>query len=412
MTEEALENAVETTGEQVQETEEASVEHHANHTAYEVICAVGSVLFVAGLIGIAIWGLLTPDRKQSEYENRLLQQLPGFSLNVVADGSFMRDLESYMTDQFPWRDRMVRTKTYLDLLCGSEQINGVYIGRDNYLFEPQTVPDEQQMETIATGINTFCRRNDELEKAVVLAPNATCLLNDRLPYGVVQYDQREVLSELRDKIGQGNGNHYHWIDAAGILENTDNETLYYRTDHHWTTRGAYAVFQELARQWELETDGITYDFAVVSDSFQGTLASSSGICHIHDDIEICLPHDVEGQCVIEYESENRKTASFFDTEKLTSHNQYEIFMGGNFAKIVISTTAKNDKTLLVFKDSYANCMIPMLAPYFSQIIVIDPRYYNDTIDGCMQDYAVTHVLFVYNLNTFLEDKSLADVLEQ
>ena len=72
---------------------------------------------------------------------------------------------------------------------------------------------------------------------------------------------------------------------------------------------------------------------------------------------------------------------------------------------------ENNRTLLVLKDSYANCMIPMLAPYFSQIIVIDPRYFNDSVEGCMQDYGVTHVLFLYNLNTFLSDRSLADTIE-
>lgn len=380
---------------------------------YEIFCALWCLLFAAGLAGIAVWSAVTPDKKQSESENRLLGQMPSFSLSSVADGSFMRDLESYMTDQFPRRDELVQCKTYLDLVCGKEQVNGIYVGRDGYLFEPQTLPDEAQMETITAAMHTFCLKNPDLRKAVILSPNATCLLKDKLPYGVEQYDQVALLDELRKNIGGDTTKNFDWIDCAAILSQAqaENEPLFYRTDHHWTTRAACRVFLAAAEKWQLDTDGVTYDFAAVSTEFQGTLTASSGIRHISDEIELCIPHGFEGNAVIEYEAENVKKATFFDSDKLAGPNQYEVFMGGNFGKMVISTTAETDRTLLLFKDSYANCMIPMFAPYFSQIVVIDPRYFNDTIDGCMQDYDFTHVLFVYNLNTFLEDKSLADTLE-
>ena len=384
--------------------------------SYEFFCGVWCVLFAAGLVGMAVWSVLSPDRKQSDSENRLLQQLPTFSLSSVADGSYMADLERYLTDQFPARDWLVRSKTYLDLLCGRQQINGVYVGSDGYLFEQQTTPDEAQMENITAAINRFCLKNPDLQKAVIISPNSSCILEDKMPYGVAQYDQRTVLDELREKISAGDMKklkNFYWIDAAALLsENSaEGEQLFYRTDHHWTTRAAYRVFLNTAEQWQLDADAVPYDFAAVSADFQGTLAASSGICHLNDEIELCVPHDSEGQYVIEYETENVKTATFFNSEKLAGSNQYEIFMGGNFGKIIISTTAENDQTLLIFKDSYANCMIPMFAPYFSQIVVIDPRYFNDTIDGCLQDYDFTHILFLYNLNTFLEDKSLADILE-
>ena len=390
-----------------------SKQHSQSH---EIFCGVWCVLFAAALVGMAVGSALAPDRRQSESENRLLQQWPTLSLSSVTDGSYMQALERYLTDQFPARDRLVRSKTYLDLLCGRQQINGVYVGNDGYLFERQTPPDSRQIENITAAINTFCLKNPDLQKAVVLSPNSSCILRDKLPYGVEQYDQRALLDNLREKISAERNavlKQYRWIDAAALLSESGDksEQLFYRTDHHWTTRAAYRVFLETAAQWQLDTDGVTYDFATVSDSFQGTLAASSGIGHINDEIELCVPHDSEGQYVIEYENENVKTATFFDGGKLTGSNQYEVFLGGNFGKIIISTTAQNNQTLLIFKDSYANCMIPMFAPYFSQIVVIDPRYFNDTIDGCLQDYDFTHVLFLYNLNTFLEDNSLADTLE-
>lgn len=398
----------------MEQNEQETNDNPQHDKSYEIFCGVWCVLFAAGLVGMALWSAFSPDRRQSESENRLLQQMPTFSLSSVADGSYMQNLERYLTDQFPARDWLVRGKTYLDLLCGRQQINGIYVGSDGYLFEPQTTPDDEQIETITAAMKDFCLKNPDLQKAVIISPNASCILQDKLPYGVKQYDQRTLLDELKQNISAENTSQlkqFHWIDCAALLSESGDEPVFYCTDHHWTTRAAYRVFLDTAQQWQLDTDGVEYDFAAVSADFRGTLAASSGICHINDEMEICVPHDSEGQYVIEYETENVKTATFFDSGKLASANQYEIFMGGNFGKIIISTTAETDQTLLIFKDSYANCMIPMLAPYFSQIVVIDPRYFNDTIDGCMQDYDFTHVLFVYNLNTFLEDKSLADVLE-
>ena len=105
-----------------------------------------------------------------------------------------------------------------------------------------------------------------------------------------------------------------------------------------------------------------------------------------------------------------KVPAVGDAEKLDQRNQYEVFLGGNYDKIVIQTLAETEDTLLLFKDSFANCLIPMLTPYFTKIVVIDPRYFSDSLQDVIADNEFTHILFVYNLNTFLADKSLAGVL--
>ncbi|MBQ4208626.1 MAG: hypothetical protein II621_10015, partial [Clostridia bacterium] len=131
---------------------------------------------------------------------------------------------------------------------------------------------------------------------------------------------------------------------------------------------------------------------------------------IKDVLQICAPKNSAGTYTVSYESQNKVTTSVFDTEKLEQKNQYEVFLGGNFDKIVITTLSESGNTLLLFKDSFANCLIPMLTPYFSKIVIIDPRYFSDSLSDVLEDTDFTHVLFVYNLNTFLADKSLAGVL--
>ena len=154
-----------------------------------------------------------------------------------------------------------------------------------------------------------------------------------------------------------------------------------------------------------------YQFLTVSSEFEGTLASKTGIHDIQDKVEICVPKNSKGSYVVTYESADRKTASLFEPEKIQQKNKYEVFLGGNYDKVVIDTVSSSKNTLLIIKDSYANCMIPMLTPYFTRIVVVDPRYMTESIHTVMDEYNFTHALFLYNLNTFLEDTSLEDALK-
>ena len=115
--------------------------------------------------------------------------------------------------------------------------------------------------------------------------------------------------------------------------------------------------------------------------------------------------------MVNFESSGEKTASLFFKDKLQQKNQYEVFMGGNYDKVIISTVSQSGRSLLLIKDSYANCMIPMLTPYFSKIVVIDPRYLTDSLDSIVKENDFSHMLYLYNINTLLEDNSLVPCLE-
>ena len=111
-----------------------------------------------------------------------------------------------------------------------------------------------------------------------------------------------------------------------------------------------------------------------------------------------------------YADTQKTVCSLYDRAKLAEKNQYEVFFGGNHARVDIRTTADTGRTLLLFKDSYANCLMQFLYPYYDHIILIDPRYYYDNVESVISREQVTDVLFLYNANTYFEDTSLADVL--
>ena len=373
-----------------------------------LVCLVIAVAFAAFLALHTLLFLVTPDLELSENENRTLQQRPKLTLSALADGSYMKKFETYLTDQFPNRDGLISFHSFFATLTGHREENGVYLGRRGFLFEKQTPLNEDVLQKTTDAINTFLEREKHAKSAMILAPNSSYVLQKYMPYHLHEDDQKQQLTAVKNAL---QGDKFSWISVLKAYEKVeDPTTLYYRTDHHWTTLAAQRAFLSLSGKWELGAKSSQFTMEPVSDRFSGTLASSYGERKIRDVLYVCAPKKANGTYTVSYPTQGKVTASVFDTSKLEQKNQYEVFLGGNFDKIEITTTAESEDTLLLFKDSFANCLIPMLTPYFSKIVVIDPRYFSDSLGDVLEDTDFTHVLFVYNLNTFLADKSLSGVL--
>lgn len=373
-----------------------------------LVCLVIAVAFAAFLALHTLLFLVTPDLELSENENRTLQQRPKLTLSALADGSYMKKFETYLSDQFPNRDGLISFHSFFATLTGHREENGVYLGRRGFLFEKQTPLNEDVLQKTTDAINTFLEREKHAKSAMILAPNSSYVLQKYMPYHLHEDDQKQQLTAVKNAL---QGDKFTWISVLKAYEKVeDPTTLYYRTDHHWTTLAAQRAFLSLSSKWELGAKSSQFTMEPVSDRFSGTLASSYGERKIRDVLYVCAPKKANGTYTVSYPTQGKVTASVFDTSKLEQKNQYEVFLGGNFDKIEITTTAESEDTLLLFKDSFANCLIPMLTPYFSKIVVIDPRYFSDSLGDVLEDTDFTHVLFVYNLNTFLADKSLAGVL--
>ena len=186
------------------------------------------------------------------------------------------------------------------------------------------------------------------------------------------------------------------------------EDLYYHTDHHWTTQGAYYAYLQAAKDMAIDTSSDTYDKAPVTRSFQGTLSAKSGFrSGEKDEIDVFFPTgDNALSSVINYVDEQKKSASFYDTSKLDTRDKYALFFGGNHAQVKISTPTETDNTLLVLKDSYANSFVPFLAQHYRKIVMVDPRYYFGNLEQLIQVENVQEILYLYNANTFFADTSL------
>lgn len=365
--------------------------------------------FAVLLAGFTAANYFHKDTAFSDTENRMLQQKPVFSWADLADGRFMGNFEKYQTDQFIFRREWIRLQTAADRLLGKNKSGNVYLGEGQLLEEPSEL-SENVWENL-DAIGAFCRNQTGVKCYLMLVPDAASVQREKLPAYAPVADQAEQLEEIRSYL-EKKENPVTEIPLYEMLREHREESLYYRTDHHWTTLGARYAYQSAAGQMGLPgvENGEEKKLYPVSDSFQGTLAARSGYRVPDDTIEVYWP-DQEEELVVTYVQEQTKSASLYAAEKLKTRDKYGMFLNGNHPLTEIRTMASTGRKLLLIKDSYANCFVPFLTGDFEEIVLVDPRYYYDSAEKLMKQYGFTDVLFLYNLNTFLEDDVLHYVLE-
>lgn len=370
-----------------------------------------TAVFIAVIAFFLILFLIIPDSSFSESENRNLQMLPAANFQQFSDGRLAEKWGSYAADQFPFRDFWVSLRTAVDLAFGKREENGVFLAKDGSLIQTASVPDPANEAAQISALKDFHDRHAELPQYFLLAPNAVSILKDRLPDDAPTADQNASMDSFLEEVKNAG---LVPVDVRKSLQANADKELYYRTDHHWTTEGAHLAFRTAAGAMGLDPDAVSYRDYEVSEGFTGSLSAKSGIHPRQgDSITVSMPGQ-EGTAasdyVVEYVEEKEKSSSFYDSDALKKKDKYTLFFGGNHSEIRIRTTSADSRRLLVLKDSYANCLIPYLAPYYREILVVDPRYCYESVDTLISAEEIDEVLFLYNANTLFEDRSLSSFL--
>lgn len=359
---------------------------------------VQASVLIAFIFGLFVVNLVWADRKFSTVENRNLAQKPDFEWESLFSGEFMRDFEEYITDQFAGRDGWTALKAYAERALGKRENNGVYICGDT-LIERIDAIDGAQLEKNLQAVDAFIE-NTGLPTWIMLIPSAAEIWRDKLPEGAPNADQAAVLSGLSERTRA------QTADAYAALADHAQEYIFYRTDHHWTSLGACYGADALLRAMGLA--GVAPDMwtaETVSGEFYGTLWSSSGARYVSpDSMEIYVPE--EGIGVSSFEGGEWKQKPLYDREKLETKDKYSMFLGGNQPLAVIRTGNEGGKLLLI-RDSYADSMVPFLTGAFSEIHLIDLRYYRQDIAGYAAENGMDAAAIVYSLNNFSSDRNVS-----
>lgn len=368
---------------------------------------ISSFAMVVVLLLFSLAMILTGDKKTSIAENRELEQRPNFNVSSFMDGKYSSNYSSYISDQFPNRSGFIKLKAKFDLLTGKDKINGVYIGKEGYLMEGFEKEQSELIRQKADSIKTFQEKHPKLRTSVMLVPNKIEIYRDMISSNVPDDSQKSYLEEFKGYLG----NKVKMVDVYSAFEKSKNaEQLYYKTDHHWTSDGALLGYQTYCKStgiMPVNTASLTR--ALASDSFYGSLYYKNGAEIGNPDNIYIYAQQGDLQLVTKYYDTKKKVASLYDSSKLKGRDPYEVFTGGNHSQIKIRTNVESDRKLLIIKDSYANSMLPFLVNNFSEINVIDLRYYTGTIQDILNNNDITDVLVLYNINTFNSDSSILNL---
>lgn len=366
-----------------------------------IALAAGILLFLTGA------DLINKDRRFSETENRILASRPDFTWKTLFAGEFTRDYEEYVTDQFVFRNGWISVKTQGDIVLGKKDIGGVYLARDGSLIEQHTagsvdaVKAEKKLRLLEQLVRDYEDRENIGSIRVLLAPTADNVLTGKLPEYADYYEQSGFLEEAVERIGTE-----AFLQLLPVMRSHADEYIYYKTDHHWTTLGAYYGYTAWAESMGLKP--VAFDentAAAVTKEFLGTLHSKVNIPVAADTIlAYRTPFDREYK--VYYDLSMQYKTSLYEEKYLAVKNKYGYFLDDNHGIIHLETGINNGKTLFVIKDSFANCFIPFAAEHYETVCIIDLRYYNmdlyEVIDSYVQA-GETDLLVLYDVIHFINE---------
>lgn len=364
-----------------------------------------TVLFCGFLLCFVVANALTPDREFSPLENTNLAQRPTLTLRDFRwdgdffSGKFMSDFERYVTDQFVGRDTWIAAKSLAERASGKEENNGVYLCDQETLIPRFDRPDQKRVTDNLDYVNKLVEHVD-IPVYFSLIPGKVSIWSDRLPKGAPNADEGALITQA-EELTQA-----HWVDVNAALGAHRAEDIYYRLDHHWTSLGAYYGYQALMQAMDLTPVPLTdYEKTTVSDDFNGTTFSTSGVRWMSPDvIDMYVPAD--GVEVTSWFGAEPQQGQLYNWSKLELKDKYPFFMGGNQSLAVLKTQHTDAPKLLIVRDSYADSLVPFLTPHFSEIHLFDPRYNKTPLSSYLEENGMDQVLVLYSVANFVSDTNL------
>lgn len=365
---------------------------------YSIVYAfvISVIIFLCMVIFVIL-----PKKDFSEKEKRPLKPIPPLTVSALSEGSFLSDMDSYLVDHFPGRDFFISLHAGINFVMCQNEKSGIYLGKDGYLFP---IPaDKMQMDYSQSNLSILKKfiGDNKLYTDIIIVPYAGYVLQSKLPLNHQRYFDEELLSMVKD------ANIGNLINLTQRFRE-ENRQVYYKTDHHWTTYGAYIAYCEYAKAQgfsPLPQDSFNIETIL---GFYGTSYAKNMLWGISPDT-IELWHNMSTKLkvtIYDYDSEQIYDSLYF-YDKLDTYDKYAVFLNENHGRVMIENEDADGGTLLLLKDSFANALVPFLSNHFSRIIMIDMRYFGfQSVSEVVKEYRIDKLLLVYGADTFVTDKNL------
>ena len=357
-------------------------------------------MFFGTVAVISLFDVLNEEKVFSDIENRFLKKKPRFNTENLVSGDYTKDYEEYINDNFIGRDSFINLKSISESALLKLENNNIVYGKYGYMFEKKLSLDEEILSNNIKQIDSFISQNENT--SLMMVPYSASIYTDYYTGMLQMVNEHGIMDDISKYVDND-----RVIDVDSVLrENKKLDNIYYKTDHHWTTNGAYLAYVEYCKNKNLEVIDINGLRENKVEDFLGTFYSKSKFINAQADTLVYydMPHlsmKIDGKN--EYEG-------IYKLENLEKRDKYSVFLDGNHSKVTIKNdNLKNDKKLLVIKDSFANSMIPFLANNYEEVIVLDLRHFNFKISEFLDENKFDDILLLYSLDSLSKDKTIAKI---
>ena len=383
-------------------------------------------LFALVLGGISLFTAVLPKKEKSENENRYLADFPSAInekkletaknpadvwnsvkwkyINDRSGHAFKDDFETYLSDHIVRREDWVKASNRIQTLSGKKEINGVYT-LDNQMIQTFKEYNADDVNNSINAMNAFAERFPDKQMFFMLAPTVQEFCSGKIPSYEGLLSEKTFIDDCYKKLRNISA-----IDCRSFLASNSDEYIYYRTDHHWTSLGAYYAYQSAAKLLGYTAYGYgSFNIETASSDFRGTLYSKTlddSIPADNIDYYTLSKNEPKVKMTCINGSEVKEYDSLYVRDFLNEKDKYSSFTGSNVPIVEIETDVDTDKTLLIIKDSYAHSLVPFLSKHYSKITMVDMRYINTSLNDLINLDDYSQVLFMYNAVTFAEDGNI------
>lgn len=343
-------------------------------------------LFILYIFTFSIFGLILPDKEISSTERRKLASYPKFALT----SDYISKVDKYFLDHFPFRDdfRSIKANFNYNLLNKLEN-NDIYL-KDNYIFKSDYPTNDKSIDKFISNIEKIRSYLKNNKTYMMIIPDKNYYLNDS-DFMNIDYEY------IYDKVYNTNIN---TIDIRDIMTLDD----YYETDTHWRQENLDKVIYEMSKVMDLNYEKSNY-IENKYDKFYGVYYGLSAIKR-NPEVITYLTDDVIDSARVKY-LENDKLATVYNLDNLESLDSYEVYLDGASSFIEIyNDNCNTDRELVIFRDSFASSITPLLIKYYSKITLIDNRYINSDNFKDLIEFNEQDVLFMYSTLIVNDSSSL------
>lgn len=367
-----------------------------------------AVLFIAFIFGLAIWFVVNPKADYSSSEKRYLQQFPETSVDTVLSGEFSEKFETYFADHFPQRNMWVGLNSYYNLGIGLNGRNGVYNSADGYLINVP-VDKENYVRKNIRVLAEFKEKIGDVPMTVMLAPSTGYIATDKLPLIHDSYNDDTYFAETAKTLGESGVN---FVDLRETFKQkyAEGVQLYYRTDHHWTTDGAYEGYVKLCEKLGVQPADKDSFAKTAYGGFYGTTYSTSGYWLTKPDSITVYDNqentDKNITVKISEDGKDNHYGSMFFYNHIDEDDKYPVFLDGNHALTEIQNKNAKNGTIVVIKDSFSHSLAPFLAENYSKVVLVDLRYYKQSVSELIKKENPEQVVALYGIDNLATDTDI------